>query len=117
MPSETRYLVTGASSYIGMHVVEQLLGQGHHVRASIRNLKHKEKVNALKKLGGLVEVIEADLSDPEAWHRAVHDIDVVIHLAFNITVDEDSIVQTAIDGMIFTCLVKIEHFYLIHFIN
>lgn len=112
MPSEMRYLVTGASSYIGMHVVEQLLGQGHRVRASIRNLKHKEKVNALKKLGGLVEIIEADLSDPEAWHRAVHDIDVVIHLAFNITADEDSIVQTAIDGMTSIFIVKIKRFLL-----
>lgn len=100
MPSNTRYLVTGASGYIGMHVVEQLLRQGHEVRASIRNLKHKEKVNAIKKLG-TVEIVEADLNDAEAWHKATSNIDVVIHLAVNISPEESSYIKTAIDGTFF----------------
>lgn len=95
-----RYLVTGASGFIGMHVVEQLLNQGHEVRACVRNLKHKEKVSALNKLGS-VEVVEADLTDPEVWHRVMKDIDVIIHLAIAIdysSLEENNIITTAIQG-------------------
>lgn len=102
MTPKLRYLVSGASGYIGMHVVDELLKRGHNVRATVRNLKHKEKTIALKRLGP-VELVEADLLDIEAWDRAVQNVDVIIHLAFSAVNpesddDENAIIQTAVQG-------------------
>ena len=75
-----KYLVTGANGFIAMHVVDQLLKQGHHVRGTVRSLKDKEKVDALSKLGP-IELIEANLLDQDSLRRAVKGIDIVMHLA------------------------------------
>ena len=38
-------LVTGASGFIAIHLIKQLLEQGHyHVRGTVRSLKKEEKV-------------------------------------------------------------------------
>lgn len=96
-----KYLVTGASGYIGMHVVERLLKEGHQVRATVRNMKHKDKVSALKKLGS-IEIVEADLQDSaEIWSRALKNIDVVIHLAQPVNSDESAVIRLAVEGRFF----------------
>jgi len=38
-----RVLVTGASGYIALHVINQLLKDGHKVRGTVRNLKDEKK--------------------------------------------------------------------------
>lgn len=104
----SKYLVTGASGYIAMHVVDQLLKQGYHVRGTIRSLNDKEKVESLKKLGP-VELVEAELCDAESWKRAVKGIDVVLHVAsplpVNQVADENLIIKPAVEGISFFLLV------------
>lgn len=99
----TKYLVTGASGYIAMHAVDQLLKQGHYVRGTIRSLNDKEKVDSLKKLGP-IELVEADLLNPESWKNAVKDIDIVLHIASPLTLiqptDENSLIKPAVEGII-----------------
>ena len=90
----TKYLVTGASGYIAMHVVNVLIKQGHFVRGTIRSLNDKEKVESLKKLGP-VELVEAELLDADSWKRAVKDIDIVVHIASPLPVNQ------AIDEKVF----------------
>mgnify|MGYP003311530109 CR=1 FL=1 len=43
-------LVTGASGYIGSHIVANLLSKGKRVRATVREPNDEERVNHLKKL-------------------------------------------------------------------
>ena len=95
-----KYLVTGASGYIAMHVIDQLLKEGHSVRGTIRSLNDKEKVDALKKLGP-VELVEADLENAESWKRAVKGIDIILHVASPVPIEfmeEKDIIKQAVDG-------------------
>ena len=96
-----KYLVTGASGYIAMHVIDQLLKEGHSVRGTIRSLNDKEKVDALKKLGP-VELVEADLENAESWKRAVKGINIVLHVASPVPIgkemDDNDIIKQAVDG-------------------
>ena len=96
-----KYLVTGASGFIAMHVVNQLLKEGQSVRGTIRSLNDKEKVDALKKLGP-VELVEANLDDVESWKRALKGVDIVIHVATPtttaFTMSESETIKQAVDG-------------------
>lgn len=77
-------LVTGASGFIALHVVDLLLKEGHKVKATVRSLTNEDKNAPIKKLAKnpeQLELIEADLLNPECWKDAVKDVDVVFHVA------------------------------------
>ena len=78
-------LVTGASGYIGSHVVANLLSKGMKVRATVRDSSDPERVGHLESLpvsdGGGLEIVEMDLLDSESVQRAVSDCQSVIHTA------------------------------------
>lgn len=64
-------LVTGASGYIATHVVQQLLKAGYSVRGTVRSRKNETKVKPLLELcpeaSSALELVEADLTDPDCW--------------------------------------------------
>jgi nucleoside-diphosphate-sugar epimerase len=69
-------LVTGATGFIGSHLVESLLQKGAHVRCLVR------KTSDLKWLRGLsVKLVYGDCSDRSSLSEAVKNIDWVFHLA------------------------------------
>ena len=69
-------LVTGATGFIGSHLVETLLQRGEEVRCLIRN------PNDLKWLKGLpIEVFPGDCNDMTSLQGAVKGMDQVFHLA------------------------------------
>ncbi len=69
-------LVTGATGFIGGHLVPKLLEKGYKVRCLVRG------TSALAKLDGLdVEFFPGDLSDPGSLRKAVRGVDYVFHLA------------------------------------
>ena len=78
-------LVTGASGYIGSHIVANLLSKGKVVRATVRDASDPERVDHLKNMeiakGGSLEIIEMNLLDSESVHKAVHGCKEVIHTA------------------------------------
>ncbi|MCE5303215.1 MAG: NAD-dependent epimerase/dehydratase family protein [Planctomycetaceae bacterium] len=66
-------LVTGASGFLGLYVVEQLVARGDRVRAMCRGNDPR-----LDSLG--VEIVHADLRDRTAVVRACQTVDVVFHV-------------------------------------
>jgi dihydroflavonol-4-reductase len=69
-------LVTGATGFVGNHVVRQLVSSGHSVRVLVR------KNSNLQLLDGLdVEPVEGDLRGAESLDRAMRGIRQVFHVA------------------------------------
>lgn len=67
-------LVTGATGFLGLYIVEQLKARGDHVRAFCRR-----STPELEKLH--VEIAFGDLQDRNAVHRACQGMDIVFHVA------------------------------------
>ena len=67
-------LVTGAGGFLGLYIVEQLVAQGHHVRAFCRG-----EYPELETLG--VETVRGDIRDRAAVVAACEGIDCVFHVA------------------------------------
>ncbi len=68
-------LVTGATGFIGRHLVKALIEKGDEVRCLVRRTSN---VNGLDQPG--VEFVYGDLLDKAAIAKAVQDIDAVYHL-------------------------------------
>ncbi|MFE5540551.1 NAD-dependent epimerase/dehydratase family protein [Streptomyces sp. NPDC056519] len=74
-------LVTGASGFLGGHLVDHCLAEGHRVRALVRP---GSEVARLRTLPG-VELVHGALEDPDSLRRAVRGVDVVHHSAARVT--------------------------------
>ena len=72
-------LVTGGAGFIGSHVAERLLREGHPVRV-VDNLSTGDERN-IALLGGEVEFVRGDLRDPEICRRVCTGVELVFHLA------------------------------------
>jgi len=83
-------VVTGASGYIGSHIVANLLSKGMRVRATVRDLGDPERVAHLKTMeiaeGGGIEIVEMDLFDPESVNSAISGCTDLIHTAATVIV-------------------------------
>jgi nucleoside-diphosphate-sugar epimerase len=74
-----KVLVTGGGGFIGSHLVERLLAEGHDVRV-IDNFATGRRTNIAPLLDDL-ELVEADVGNLEAAHDAVRGCEVVFHQA------------------------------------
>jgi UDP-glucose 4-epimerase len=73
------YLVTGGAGFIGSHIVERLVRDGHRVRV-LDDLSSGHESN-LASFRNDVEFIEGDIRDPKVVNAAVKGTDVVFHEA------------------------------------
>ncbi|MEI7703837.1 MAG: NAD-dependent epimerase/dehydratase family protein [Deltaproteobacteria bacterium] len=71
-----RWLVTGATGFIGTTLVERLVARGDEVRALVRD---PGRAGELRKLGA--RLVKGDVGQAETLAGAVPDVDVVVHLA------------------------------------
>ncbi len=104
-----RALVTGADGFIGSHLTEVLLTEGHSVRAlaqynSFNYWGWLEDIEANDRL----EVVTGDVRDPNYCRKICNDIEVVFHLAALIAIPysyvaPDSYVDTNVKGTLNIC--------------
>jgi UDP-glucose 4-epimerase len=73
------YLVTGGAGFIGSHISERLLRDGHGVRV-LDNFVSGKEAN-LKDIGGEVELVRGDIRDPQVLAEAMKGVYVVFHEA------------------------------------
>ncbi|MGH2831488.1 MAG: NAD-dependent epimerase/dehydratase family protein [Solirubrobacteraceae bacterium] len=76
LPASGTCLVTGASGFIGAHVVERLVKEGYRVRCLVRQ---SSDTSLLEKLG--VELAVGDLHNADSLARAVESSRYVVHCA------------------------------------
>lgn len=84
-------LVTGASGYIGSHLVSQLLDAGYTVHATVRSLQNDAKVAPLRALSASADrlrLFEADLLRPGSFSEPMQGCSVVFHVASPFLLEE-----------------------------
>lgn len=69
-------LVTGATGFIGRHLVSELVKQGVAVRALARSLEKAQEIAAPG-----VQVVVGDLANPAVFPGLANGVDVIYHLA------------------------------------
>src|SRR5689334_12082448 len=74
-----RVLVTGGGGFIGSHLAERLLRDGHDVRV-LDNFSSGRRDNLLPLLSE-IELVEGDIQSYERVHTAVRGCDLVVHQA------------------------------------
>src|ERR1044071_4597040 len=81
MAKPTTYLVTGGAGFIGSHIVERLLSQGHRVRV-FDNFSTGHRANlAFAKGNRNLEIVRGDLANVKAVDKAVRGVTAVFHQA------------------------------------
>jgi dihydroflavonol-4-reductase len=104
--ANTTVLVTGASGFIGLHCVLQLLQQGYRVRGTVRSEARATEVReAMERnvdVGDRLEIIEADLTCDAGWADAARGCTYVLHIASpfpnQVPEHEDELIKPAMEG-------------------
>lgn len=81
--SKGTVLITGASSFIGAHVLEQFLSQGTPVRGAVRSQDSADRILRVNtQYASLLSfAIVPDITAPGAFDEAVKGVEGVIHMA------------------------------------
>ena len=100
-----KVLVTGASGYIALHCILELLNKGYKVKGSLRNLDREDEVR--KSLGTEfnnqnLEFCKLNLLNDEGWEDAASDCDYLFHIASPCCIDEpknqNELIEPALEG-------------------
>jgi len=74
------FLVTGGAGFIGSHITEKLLKDGHFVRV-LDNFYSGKRENLVFTKGTVFELIEGDIRDKSTCDKACKGIDAILHQA------------------------------------
>lgn len=101
-------LLTGASGFIAKHILLQLLGAGHRVRASIRTPARADKVRAAvlphlpPEAADRLEFATLDLDRNEGWDAALQGMTALVHTASPFPIAQpknpDDLIRPAVQG-------------------
>lgn len=69
-------LITGATGFIGRHLLKRLIDEGHHCRCLVRNMSNVDELFKHPK----VELFQGDVTKPKTLKAIGKNIDVVYHL-------------------------------------
>lgn len=75
----SRFLVTGGAGFIGSHIAEKLVRQGHFVRVMDNFVSGK--IENLRSIIDRIELQRGDIRSPKACLKATKSIDFVLHQA------------------------------------
>ena len=106
MPTQSTILVTGADGFIGSHLTETLVRQGHNVRAFVMYNSFNSwgwLDHCSPEVKGQFEIFAGDIRDPHGVKEAMKGCDQVLHLAALIAIpfsyhSPDTYVDTNIKG-------------------
>jgi len=102
----SKIVVTGATGFIGSHIIVQLLNTGHEVVGTMRDLKRADSMREVYKqhvrdLSNL-SFVSLDLLADEGWAKAFEGAEYVIHTASPVPSQiprrEKDIIQPAVEG-------------------
>jgi dihydroflavonol-4-reductase len=106
-PASTLVTVTGASGFIALHCVRELLERGFRVRGTVRNPSSVEALRrALAPLepGERLEFCAAELLSDQGWAEAMRGARYVLHVASPLPKappkDEDDLIRPAREGVL-----------------
>lgn len=71
-------LITGATGYIGRHLVARLVAQGERPRCLVRDISRAKRLLPADK----VELVEGATTSPDSLGAAVQGVDTIVHAAF-----------------------------------
>ena len=71
-------LITGATGYIGRHLVARLVAQGERPRCLVRDVSRAKRILPADK----VELVEGATTSPDSLGAAVQGVDTIVHAAF-----------------------------------
>jgi len=99
-------LVTGASGFLAIHCIIQLLEQGYKVRGTLRTLARDGEVRAAvcKYVGAdeRLSFVTVDLLQDAGWQAAIHGCEYVFHVASPFPLfepeNENDLIQPAVEG-------------------
>ena len=101
-----KVLVTGATGYIGLHCIQQLLDQGYAVNGSLRSLERKDEIfESLESNNTSTEHLKLfsfNLNEDDGWDEGMEGCDYLIHVASPIALErksEDFFVKPAVSGV------------------
>ncbi|MDG2435076.1 MAG: aldehyde reductase [Gammaproteobacteria bacterium] len=101
-----KVLVTGATGFIALHCIQQLLDQGYQVKGTVRSEdKKNEVIESMRKNSKHPEnlsIVYADLLKDEGWNEAVDGCRYVLHVASPFVLEEpeheDILIRPAVEG-------------------
>lgn len=101
-------LVTGASGFIALHCILQLLEQGYQVRGTLRTPERGAHLHQVLRqhidLVSKLKFVIADLSKADGWDRAIEGCEFVVHTASPFPSEspesENDLLIPAIDGTV-----------------
>jgi dihydroflavonol-4-reductase len=106
MSSSKPILVTGASGFVALHTIIQLIQQGYKVRATLRTLSRetevREAIGRHVEIKDDLEIVGADLTQDSVWDKVVEGCASVLHVASPFPLlepkNEDELIIPAVQG-------------------
>lgn len=106
MISSKPILVTGASGFIAIHTIAQLLEKGYKVRGTVRSMKKeaevRESISRSVQKDYQLEIVSADIEQDAGWKEAMQDVEYVLHVASPFPLKEpnheDELIKPAVEG-------------------
>lgn len=100
IPPGSLILVTGVSGMIGVHIADEALKAGFHVRGTVRSHARGEKVAQLLASPSFQYVVVEDLAADDAFDAAMVGVAAAIHCAASTTFSPraDEVIPQAVKG-------------------
>ena len=100
-----KVLVTGASGFIALHCISELLKQGYKVKGSLRDISKEKKIRdyfVFENGGKDLEFCKLDLLNDEGWDQAANDCEYIMHIASPFVIEEPKnekdLIEPALEG-------------------